>query len=121
MSNSIKTMSYSDAYLGVEGFDNEDQLFQQQFYVTDQCFVVSDTKSRKQTCEENGMTVRFYDGTGCAADTVTSVTYYNMDTCIAPWQEIPDDTTDLALLIETTYRTLSACRNREDEPLPRYL
>lgn len=111
---SVRKLSHSNAYLDEDSCDNEDELIQQQYFVTNQCFAVNGTTSRKQVCNSDGLTVRFYQGAGCDPDKVQSVVMYHLDTCYPPWQEIPDDTTDLNLVIESTSRTL-VCAKKDDD------
>lgn len=116
LSNSVKKLSHSNAYLRDDSCHDDEQLIQQQYFVTDQCFVVGGSSSRKQVCDKNkkGLEVKFYNGTACEADKTTSVIFYHEDECYAPWQPIPPETTNLNLLMETTYRVLD-CKYEEDD------
>mgnify|MGYP001120612130 CR=1 FL=1 len=50
----VLSMAHVDGYMSDDTCSDEDQLVQNQYFVTDECFVVNGTSSRKQICTESG-------------------------------------------------------------------
>ena len=55
----------------------------------------------------SGVAFYFYDSADCDSDSVSSVSFYYLDTCYEPRQNATSMTTDISSLMESTWRTLS--------------